>query len=50
MACLLFKGELYCNSLIFIKEIVTSIEDDTFIEKYGVQKKQVDTVSRLLNI
>ena len=36
---ILFGENYYSTILLFIKEVVSSINDNTFIEKYGVPEK-----------
>ena len=45
---ILFGENYYSTILLFIKEVVSSINDNTFIEKYGVPEK--DKFNSLKNL
>lgn len=44
-----FEGDLYSEVLLFIKDVVASVEDGTFISKYGVPPKKMSNLNSLLN-
>lgn len=44
-----FNGDLYSEVLLFIKDVVASVEDGTFMSKYGVPQKKMPNLNFLLN-
>lgn len=44
-----FNGDLYSEVLLFIKDVVASVENDTFMSKYGVPQKKMPNLNSLLN-
>lgn len=44
-----FEGDLYSEVLLFIKDVVASVEDGTFVSKYGISPKKMSNLNSLLN-